>query len=173
MSKLQRRTRSTMASKNTSTRRAGKGQKLLSGTRDQLIRDLQRVHKVFPTAEPDRDFYRVHGKYTDAAVKVHFSRFRDFAAAAMPEMTPDEAFNLAVRSLDKAIALVKKWHQDAEYGEGWVKHQIDAVNARVHELDELFYIWRLIKEMDKEEEAAKAEPEIKTVMLPDPEFLKE
>ncbi len=162
MSNLQRKTRSTMASKNTSTRWTGKGQKLVSGTRDQLIKDLQRVHKVFPTAQPDRDFYRVHGKYTDAAVKVHFSRFRDFAAAAMPEMTPDEAFNLAVRSLDKAIALVKKWHQDAEYGEGWVKHQIDAVNARVHELDELFYIWRLIKEMDEEDAAAvKPEPEPK------------
>ena len=67
-----------------------------------------------------------------------------------------------------------KWHwKTPKYGEGWVKHQIDAVNARVHELDELFYIWRYIKEMDKEEEAAKAEPEINTVMLPDPEVLKE
>jgi len=72
-----------MASKNTSTRGTGKGQKLVSGTRDQLIKDLQRVHKVFPTAQPDRDFYRVHGKYSDAAVKVHFSRFKDFAAAAV------------------------------------------------------------------------------------------
>jgi hypothetical protein len=148
-----RRKQSTMASKETSHRRTGRGQKLLSGTRDQLIKDLQRVHKVFPTAEPDRDFYRAHGKYADAAVKVHFSRFKDFATAAVPEMTPDEAFKLAVRSLDKAIALVKKWHEDAEYGEGWVKHQIDAVNARVHELDELFYYWRLIKEMDEEDAA--------------------
>jgi hypothetical protein len=148
--------------KETSHRGTGKGQKLLSGTRDQLIKDLQRIHKVFPTAQPDRDFYRAHGKYADAAVKVHFSRFKDFAAAAVPEMTPDEAFKLAVRSLDKAIALVKKWHEDAEYGEGWVKHQIDAVNARVHELDELFYIWRLIKEMDEEDAAAvKPEPEPK------------
>jgi hypothetical protein len=51
-----------MASKKTTSRGAGKGQKLLSGTRDQLIKDLQRVHKVFPTAVPDRDFYRQHGK---------------------------------------------------------------------------------------------------------------
>ena len=149
-----------MASKETSTRGTGKGQKLLSGTRDQLIKDLQRVHKVFPTAEPDRDFYRVARQVHRRCGKVHFSRFKDFAAAAVPEMTPDEAFKLAVRSLDRAIDLIQKWHEDAEYGEGWVKHQIDAVNARVHELDELFYIWRLIKEMDKEEEAAKAEPEI-------------
>ena len=158
--------------KEISHRGTGKGQKLVSGTRDQLIKDLQRVHKVFPTSQPDRDFYRVHGKYSDAAVKVHFSRFKDFAAAALPEMTPDEAFKLAVRSLDKAIALVKKWHEDAEYGEGWDKHQTDMVEARVHELDELFYYWRLVKEMDEEEEAAKAEPEIKTV-VPDPEFLEE
>jgi len=156
--------------KETSYRGTGKGQKLLSGTRDQLIKDLQRVHKVFPTAQPDRDFYRVHGKYSDAAVKVHFSRFKEFAAAAVPEMTPDEAFKLAVRSLDKAIALVKKWHEDAEYGEGWDKRQSDVVNARVHDLDEQFSIWRLIKEMDAEEQAEEPVP---TVVLPDPEFLKE
>ena len=112
-------------------------------SRKALIEDMQRVLRTFPTAQPDRDFYRVHGEYSDAAVKVHFSRFKDFAAAAMPEMTPDEAFKLVVRSLDRAIDLIQKWHEDAEYGEGWVKHQIDAVNARVHELDELFYIWRL------------------------------
>ena len=34
--------------KEASTRGTGNGQKLLSGTRDQLIKDLQRVHKVFP-----------------------------------------------------------------------------------------------------------------------------
>jgi hypothetical protein len=166
-----RRTQSTMANKETSTRGAGRGQKLLSGTRTQLIADLQRVHKVFPTAVPDRDFYRQHGKYSDAAVKVHFSRFKEFAAAAVPEMTPDEAFKLAVRSLDRAIDLIQKWHEDAEYGEGWVKHQIDVVDARVHKLDELFYTWRLIKTMDEEEQAAAEE--IPTVTLPDPEFLEE
>lgn len=68
--------------KETSHRGTGRGQKLLSGTRDQLIKDLQRVHKVFPTAEPDRDFYREHGNYADAAWKKHFSRFKDFVAAS-------------------------------------------------------------------------------------------
>jgi hypothetical protein len=58
MSKLQRRRQSTMVSKERPTRGAGKGLKLLSGTRDQLIKDLQRIHKLFPTAVPDRDFYR-------------------------------------------------------------------------------------------------------------------
>lgn len=120
-------------------------------SRRALILDLQRVLKVFPTAQPDRDFYRVHGKYSDAAVKVHFSRFKDFAAAAVPETTPDEAFKLAVRSLDRAIDLIQKWHVDAEYGEGWVKHQTDTVNVRVHQLDELLYMWRLVKTIDEEE----------------------
>ena len=40
-----RRTQSTMASKETSAREAGKGQKRLSGTREQLIKDLQRVRQ--------------------------------------------------------------------------------------------------------------------------------
>lgn len=53
-----------------------------SSTRDQLIKDLQRVHKLFPTAKPDRDFYRAHGRYTDAAWKEHFPRFKDFVAEA-------------------------------------------------------------------------------------------
>lgn len=68
--------------KETSTRGAGKGQKLLSGTRNQVIKDLQHVNKLFPTAKPDRDFYRQHGKFADAAWKKHFSRFKDFVAAA-------------------------------------------------------------------------------------------
>jgi hypothetical protein len=147
-------------------------------SRRALILDLQRVLKVFPTAQPDRDFYRVHGKYSDAAVKVHFSRFKDFAAAAVPEMTPDEAFKLAVRSLDRAIDLIQKWHEDAKYGEGWVKHQIDAVNARVHQLDELFWMWRFVKENEDEvkeqvesDDAARAQ--YPTVVVADPEWLKE
>jgi hypothetical protein len=143
-------------------------------SRKALIEDMQRVLWTSPTAQPDRDFYRVHGKYSDAAVKVHFSRFKDFAAAAVPEMTPDEAFKLAVRSLDRAIDLIQKWHEDAKYGEGWVKHQIDAVNARVHELDELFYMWRLVKTIhDKEEQQEPTREEYPTVVIPDPPFLKE
>lgn len=68
--------------KETSSRGTGKGNKLLSGTREQLIKDLRRVHKLFPNSNPDRDFYRAHGKYSDAAWKVHFSRFKRFVAEA-------------------------------------------------------------------------------------------
>ena len=105
MSKLQRKTRSTMASKNTSTRGAGKGQKLLSGTPGQLIKDLQHVHKLFPTAVPDRDFYRKHGKYADTAWKEHFPRFKDFVVAARPTLPPFEA---ACRHLEQAAGLLKQ-----------------------------------------------------------------
>src|ERR1700740_2074704 len=164
-----RRTQSTMVSKETSTRGAGKGQKLLSGTRDQLIKDLQRVHKVFPTAQPDRDFYRVHGKYTDAAVKVHFSRFKDFAKAAVPEMTSEESAAKALWHIGRAIALVEE-DDDKEYPNGWGKHWKDKLWAKVDELSALFDIWRLIKQMDEEEE--KQVEEVPTV-LPDPEILNE
>jgi hypothetical protein len=92
-------------SKQTSTRGAGKGQKLLSGTRDQLIKDLQRVHKVFPTAVPDRDFYRQHGKYADAAWKEHFPRFKDFVAAAKPTLTP---FAAACRYFEQGVKLLEQ-----------------------------------------------------------------
>ena len=80
--------------KETSTRGAGK---LRSGTHNQLVKDLQHVHKLFPTAVPDRDFYRIHGKYGDGAWKEHFPRFKNFVAAA--GLTPFEA---ACRYLEQA-----------------------------------------------------------------------
>jgi hypothetical protein len=101
-----RRTQSTMTKNpETSTRGTGKGRKLLSGTRNQVIKDLQHVHKLFPIANPDRDFYRQHGKYADAAWKEHFPRFKDFIAAARPILTP---FAAACRHLEQAAGLLKK-----------------------------------------------------------------
>jgi hypothetical protein len=64
---------------------------------------LQRVHKVFPTAVPDRDFYRKHGKYADAAWKEHFPRFKDFVGAAL--RTPAET---VVWHIDQAAELIKQ-----------------------------------------------------------------
>lgn len=52
------------------------------GTREQVLQDLQRVHKLFPDASPDRDFYRVWGRYTDGAWKPYFSTFKKFVKAA-------------------------------------------------------------------------------------------
>jgi hypothetical protein len=72
--------------KEVSARGAGKGQKLLSGTRDAIIKDLQRVHKLFPDLKPDRDFYRNYSKFADSAWKAFFPRFKDFVRAA--DLTP-------------------------------------------------------------------------------------
>ena len=88
--------------KETSTRGAGK---LQSGTHTQLVKDLQHVHKLFPSAVPDRDFYRIHGKYADPAWKEHFPRFKDFVAAARPTLTP---FAAACRYFEQATKLLKQ-----------------------------------------------------------------
>jgi hypothetical protein len=111
----------TMATKKTSTRGAGKGQKLLSGTRDQLIKDLQHVHKLFPTAVPDRDFYRKHGKFADAAWKEHFPRFKDFVAAARPTLTP---FAAACRHLEQAAGLLQ------QHGKNLSDDELREINGR-------------------------------------------
>jgi hypothetical protein len=105
-----------------STRGAGKGLKLMSGTRDQLVKDLQRVHKVFPTANPDRDFYRQHGKFSDAAWKAHFPRFKDFVAAARPTLTP---FAAACRDFEQATKLLKQ-------------HGKNLSEQEIRELDDIF-----------------------------------
>ncbi len=97
----------TMPSKKTPTSGTGKGQKFLSGTRDQLIKDLQRVHKLFPTAVPNRDFYRKHGKYADTACKEHFPRFKDFVAAA--GLTPVKA---VCWYLDQAAEVLRQHAED-------------------------------------------------------------
>ena len=120
-----RRTQSTMASKETSARGAGKGQKLLSGTRDQLVKDLQRVHKLFPTAVPDRDFYRKHGKFGDAASKEHFPRFKDFVAAAQPTLTP---FVAACRHLEQAAERLKQHGKRLSEQELW---ELDLIFQKV------------------------------------------
>jgi len=122
-----------MASKQTSTRGTGKGQKVVSGTRDQLIKDIQRVHKVFPTAEPDRDFYRQQGKFADAAWKEHFPRFKDFVAAASPTLT---AFAAACRYFEQATKLLK------QHGENLSEQEI-------RELDNIFYkVWWLVPALE-------------------------
>jgi hypothetical protein len=111
-----------MASKETSTRGAGNGQKLSSGTRNQVVKDLQHVHKLFPTAEPDRDFYRKHGKFADAAWKEHFPRFKDFVAAARPTLTP---FAGACRYFEQATKLLKQ-------------HGKNLSEQEIRELDDIF-----------------------------------
>ena len=132
-----------MASKDTSTRGAGKGQKLLSGTRNQIVKDLQHVHKIFPTAVPDRDFYRQHGKFADAAWKEHFSRFKDFVAAAKPTLTP---FAAACRHLEQAAGLLKQYGKNLSDDElreingsffgkvEWLNQELEDFSDRMHDV---------------------------------------
>jgi hypothetical protein len=120
-------------------------------SRRALIKDLQHVLKVFPDSQPDRDFYRVHGRYTDAEWKAHFPRFKDFAAAAIAV----KPFEEARRSLNRALALIKK-REGSFSGQ-----EMDILSEKVTELHDEFWTWRLVKEMDEEDAAAaaKAEPE--------------
>ena len=131
----------------TSTRGTGKGQRLLEGTREQLIKDLQRVHKLFPNSVPDRDFYRKHGKYADAAWKEHFPRFKDFVGAAdvlpavvagaptkpsMPELTSEDALKV-----DLFKVAVKKEGTQKKYSEALNRiKQLEAENALLVGLDQ-------------------------------------
>jgi hypothetical protein len=88
--------------KQVSTRGAGKGQRLLAGSRDQLLKNLKRVHKLFPDANPDRDFYRAHGKYADSAWKVYFPHFRDFVKAA--EIAPPKPDSIITVAQEISVA---------------------------------------------------------------------
>jgi hypothetical protein len=73
--------------KNTSSKGTVAGHK---PTREQVLKDLQRVHKLFPDANPDRDFYRAHGKYADSDWKSYFSTFKAFVkeAGVVPQIAP-------------------------------------------------------------------------------------
>jgi rhodanese-related sulfurtransferase len=107
------------------------------GTRGQLIKDLQRVHKLFPDAIPDRDFYRAHGKYADAIWKEYFPRFKDFVQAAdvlpgsntasAPKAVPVELTSEDRLKFDLEKVAVKK--------EGTQKKYTEALN-RIKQLEE-------------------------------------
>jgi hypothetical protein len=134
-------------------------------TREQVIKDMQRVHKVFPDAQPDRDFYREHGRFKDSDWKRYFPKFKDFAKAAIAV----KPFEEARRALNRALMLIRK--REGNFN----KQEMDALSDRATELDEEFYMWRLIKEMDEEEAREKqaSAEEVPTVVIPDPPFLKE
>jgi hypothetical protein len=68
--------------KNKETSTTGNEYKFTAGSRNALIRDLQRVQVLFPNPNPDLDYYRAHGEFTDEAWKQEFPRFEDFLAEA-------------------------------------------------------------------------------------------
>jgi hypothetical protein len=95
-------------------------------TRDQVIADLKRVAKNFPTAKLSRDFYRAQGKYADAAYTQYFPEgFKAFAAAAEvntvapvpvasdPEIPIESRVDLEVKKLDAKRDTTKKMLDEA------------------------------------------------------------
>ena len=143
-----RRTQSTMESKKTSTRGAGKGQKLSSGTEEELIEDLQRVHKLFPNAEPDKDLYRAHGIYADAAWKEHFSRFNRFVGEAGLLLPP---FRQAM------FWLYRVTEEFQQHGKEYSKQDRERIRVPLLKIAELTKTDRVPETLTKMEEEEKAE----------------
>lgn len=118
----------------TSVRGTGKGQKLLSGTREQLIKDLQRVHKLFPNANPDRDFYRAHGKFADAAWKTYFPNFKDFVRNSSVQVEGGEPVKLEPARLTSEHLLQVDLEKVAVKKEGTQQKYNEALN-RIRQLE--------------------------------------
>ena len=121
--------------KEVSTRGTGKGQKQLSGTREQLVKDLQRVHKLFPNANPDRDFYRAHGKFPDAAWKQYFPHFKDFVReAAVSPKTTEEPKSIPPPEMDSEQRMKIDLEKVTSKREGTQKKYTEALH-RIKQLE--------------------------------------
>lgn len=53
-----------------------------SATPDDCIEDLRKVQKAWPDSFISRNFYRVHGKYSDSTWNCHFGTFEEFKRRA-------------------------------------------------------------------------------------------
>jgi hypothetical protein len=77
-----------------------------AATREQMISDVQRVHKLFPQAVITRDFFRTHSKYIEKAWTQYFSTFSDLVreANAGPEKR-EPAYTAVLQSVSTADKL--------------------------------------------------------------------
>jgi len=116
--------------------------KLSSGTEEELIEDLQRVHKLRPDAEPDIDFYRAHGKFADAAWEEHFSPFNRFVGEAGLLLPPGR------QALYWAYRLFEILQQ---HRKEFSKQGMELIRAELRKLDELTKTDRAISEEEKAE----------------------
>lgn len=102
------------------------GQKPTSGTRDQLVKDIVRIRKNFPTANITRNFYRKHGKFADAAIGEYFPTFREFVVAAggnpeapevikqtMPELLPEHVMQIDLEKVKNKREGTQKKYTEA------------------------------------------------------------
>jgi hypothetical protein len=69
-----------------------------SATADNCILDLRRLQEIHPDKSITRNFYRVHGKYSDATWQQHFGTFHEFRRQAGLELSRDQ------HSLERQIA---------------------------------------------------------------------
>src|SRR5208337_1749524 len=58
------------------------GQKKATATREQLLTDVRRIHKVFPDAVITRDFYRQHGGFLERTWSLYWPKFSDMVREA-------------------------------------------------------------------------------------------
>jgi hypothetical protein len=110
-----------MASKETST--TGNEYKFTAGSHNALIRDLQRVQVLFPNPNPDLDYYRAHGEFTDEAWKQEFPRFEDFLAEARVTTVIEVCWHLR-----QAAWLLR----DMDSIEKWDSYDVEAALKNVH-----------------------------------------
>jgi predicted phosphodiesterase len=69
-----------------------------NATRDECIEDLRAVQKEHPDSFIGRNFYRVHGKYSDSTWNQHFGTFAQFRRSADLELSRSQ------QHLEKKIA---------------------------------------------------------------------
>jgi predicted phosphodiesterase len=69
-----------------------------SATPDNCVSDLRKIQGLHPTKVISRNFYRVHGQYSDATWNQHFGTFHEFRRQAGLELTRNQ------HSLERKIA---------------------------------------------------------------------
>lgn len=72
-------------------------------TRDELIADLKRVQEENPEATLTRNFYRVHGKFSEGVWQGFFGRFSDFRKGAGMEPEPAKTKDIGVDVSDSGL----------------------------------------------------------------------
>ena len=57
-------------------------QKLANGTLDECVNNLRAIAKANPANDISRNFYRVHGLYSESTWNVYFGTFAEFKRQA-------------------------------------------------------------------------------------------
>jgi hypothetical protein len=102
-------------------------------TKQTLIADLKEIQNKFPKVNVSRDFYRVHGQFSEVVWHKFFPTFKDFIQAAGLKSTSDIA---VMPSIDKQIEFDKeKLHQKHTNTDKKYKHLLQDYHKLQDELD--------------------------------------